>query len=104
MRLSGTCGSLASTTKVHVKVDETVIGGVPTISVHQANRLFCLIQGQVVDRIDHNIESTSLKVEAGLNELKKADQYQKKNRKMKCIVIEAVIVVVLLFILIVFKT
>jgi len=61
-------------------------------------------QGQVVDRIDHNIENTSLKVEAGLNELKKADQYQKKNRKMKCIVIEAVIVVVLLFILIVFKT
>ena len=62
------------------------------------------MQGQVVDRIDHNIENTSLKVEAGLNELKKADQYQKKNRKMKCIVIEAVIVVVLLFILIVFKT
>jgi len=61
-------------------------------------------QGQVIDRIDHSIENTSLKVEAGLNELKQADRYQKKNRKMKCIVIEAVIVVVLLFILIITKT
>lgn len=61
-------------------------------------------QGQVIDRIDHSIENTSLKVEAGMNELKKADKYQKKNRKMKCIVIEAVIVVVLLFILIITKT
>ena len=58
----------------------------------------------MIDRIDHSIENTSLKVEAGLNELKKADKYQKKNRKMKCIVIEAVIVVILLFILIITKT
>ena len=58
----------------------------------------------MIDRIDHSIENTSLKVEAGMNELKKADKYQKKNRKMKCIVIEAVIVVVLLFILIITKT
>ena len=62
------------------------------------------MQGQVIDRIDHSIENTSLKVEAGLNELKKAERYQKKNRKMKCIVIEAVIVVVLLLILIITKT
>ena len=58
----------------------------------------------MIDRIDHSIENTSLKVEAGMNELKKADKYQKKNRKMKCIVIEAVIVVLLLFILIITKT
>ena len=58
----------------------------------------------MIDRIDHSIENTSMKVEAGMNELKKADKYQKKNRKMKCIVIEAVIVVLLLFILIITKT
>ena len=61
-------------------------------------------QGQVIDRIDHNIENTQIKVEAGLKQLKQADSYQKKNRKMKCIVIEAVIVIVLLFILIMSKT
>jgi len=61
-------------------------------------------QGQVIDRIDHNIEQTQIKVESGLKQLKKADQYQRKNRKMKCIVIEAVIVVILLLILIITKT
>ena len=43
-------------------------------------------------------------MEEGLKQLKKADQYQKKNRKMHCIVILAVIVIILLFVLIVTKT
>lgn len=63
-----------------------------------------LLQGTVIDRIDHNIENTQLKVEAGLKQLKKAEQYQKKDKKMHCIVILAVIVIILLIILIVTKT
>lgn len=61
-------------------------------------------QGSIIDRIDHNIENTQIKVEEGLMQLKQADQYQKKNRKMHCIVILAVIVLILLFVLIVTKT
>ncbi len=59
------------------------------------------MQGEVVDRIDCNIENTQVKVEAGVEELKKAERYQRKNRKMKCIVILAVIVIILLFVLLI---
>jgi len=55
----------------------------------------------VLDRIDCNVESTHLKVEAGLGELRKAERYQRKNWKMKCILIEAVIFVILLFVLVI---
>ncbi len=58
-------------------------------------------QGEVVDRIDCNIENTQMKVESGVRELKKAEQHQRKNRKMKCIVILAVIVIILLFVLLI---
>ena len=53
-------------------------------------------QGSVIDRIDYNVEHTQIKVKDGLEQLKKAERYQRKNRKMKCIFILAVIVVVLL--------
>ena len=62
------------------------------------------LQGSIIDRIDHNIENTQIKVEEGLQQLKKAEQYQKKDRKMHCIVILAVIVIILLFVLIITKT
>jgi len=61
-------------------------------------------QGEIVDRIDYNIENTSLKVENGLEQLKKANKYQSKNRKMKCIVILAAMLIFLLFLLIVLKS
>jgi len=61
-------------------------------------------QGEVVDRIDYNIENTSVKVEQGLEQLKKASKYQKNNRKMKCILILAVTLVMLLFVLILVKS
>merc|ERR1712228_474638 len=61
-------------------------------------------QGEVVDRIDYNIEHASIKVESGLEQLKKASKYQKSNRKMKCIMLLGITLIVLIFILIVTKT
>lgn len=57
-------------------------------------------QGTIIDRIDYNIEHTHMRVEEGLKQIKKAAQYQKQDCKMRCIVILAVIVIILLFILI----
>ncbi|XP_014677621.1 PREDICTED: syntaxin-16-like isoform X2 [Priapulus caudatus] len=57
-------------------------------------------QGTVLDRIDYNIEHASESVKEGLQQLQKADKYQKKNRKMMCILLLAVAVIVLLIILI----
>jgi|FrelakmetLWP11LW_1041352.scaffolds.fasta_scaffold855185_1 syntaxin 16 len=45
-----------------------------------------------------------MRVEEGLKQLKSAEKYQKLDRKMHCILILAVIVIILLFILIVTKT
>lgn len=61
-------------------------------------------QGEVVDRIDYNIENTSIKVEQGLEQLKKASKYQKKNRKMKCILILGLSLVVMLLVLVLVKS
>ena len=60
-------------------------------------------QGTVLDRIDYNIENTVVKTEAGLQQLQKAETYQKKNRKMMVIFILAVIAIILFIILIVTK-
>ena len=61
-------------------------------------------QGEVVDRIDYNIENTSIKVERGLEQLKKASKYQANNRKMKCIFILGLSLILLLFLLILVKS
>lgn len=61
-------------------------------------------QGTVLDRIDYNIEQTSIQVQQGCSQLKKADAYQRKNRKMIAIIILAASVIVLFLILIVVKS
>lgn len=61
-------------------------------------------QGEIVDRIDYSIENAGVKVEQGLEQLKKASKYQKANRKMKCIVLLGVTLIILIFLLIVLKT
>lgn len=58
-------------------------------------------QGTVLDRIDYNVEATQSKVSAGLQQLAKAEAYQKKNRKMCIILIEAGLVLFLLLVLII---
>lgn len=61
-------------------------------------------QGTVLDRIDYNIEQTQVQVSEGYKQLKKADAYQRANRKMYCIVVLASAIILLSFLLIVFKT
>lgn len=57
-------------------------------------------QGTVLDRIDYNVEQSCVKTEEGLKQLQKAEQYQKKNRKMLAILILFVLVIVLIVVLI----
>ncbi|XP_069808491.1 syntaxin-16 isoform X3 [Dendropsophus ebraccatus] len=57
-------------------------------------------QGTVLDRIDYNVEQSCVKTEEGLKQLQKAEQYQKKNRKMLVILILFILVIVLIVVLI----
>ncbi|MEE6516050.1 hypothetical protein FKM82_025248 [Ascaphus truei] len=57
-------------------------------------------QGTVLDRIDYNVEQSCVKTEEGLKQLQKAEQYQKKNRKMLVILILFILVLVLIVVLI----
>ena len=57
-----------------------------------------------MDRIDYNIETAGLRVEEGLKQLRKAEQYQSKDRKMKCILLLAAVFVFLVLLLIVVKS
>lgn len=59
-------------------------------------------QGTVLDRIDYNIESTQTKIFEGFRQLQKAEIYQRKNRKIICILLLASITF-LMIILIIFK-
>ena len=63
---------------------------------------FSSFKGTIIDRIDYNIENTNIKVHDGLEQIKKAAMYQKNDRKMYCIVILAVIVMLEL-VIVVFK-
>uniref|UniRef100_A0A3P8UZB8 Syntaxin-16 n=1 Tax=Cynoglossus semilaevis TaxID=244447 RepID=A0A3P8UZB8_CYNSE len=74
-------------------------------SISDLNEIFrdlagmVLEQGTVLDRIDFNVEQACVKTEDGFKQLQKAEQYQKKNRKMLVILILFVIVIVLILIL-----
>lgn len=57
-------------------------------------------QGTVLDRIDYNIEVTQVKVTEGYKQLAKAEQYQRKNRKVVCILFLAGITLFMLLLLI----
>lgn len=57
-------------------------------------------QGTVLDRIDYNVEQSCVKTDEGLKQLQKAEQYQKKNRKMLVILILFVLVIVMIVVLI----
>ncbi|XP_023219242.1 syntaxin-16-like isoform X2 [Centruroides sculpturatus] len=61
-------------------------------------------QGTVLDRIDYNLEQVQTKVHEGLHQLQKAENYQRKNHKMMCILILASVTVLLIILLIAFKT
>jgi len=61
---------------------------------------FIVDQGTVLDRIDFNVEQTTVRVKSALRSVKKAEEYQKRSRKMYCIFVLAVCVVVGLFLLV----
>uniref|UniRef100_A0A0K0G2C8 t-SNARE coiled-coil homology domain-containing protein n=1 Tax=Strongyloides venezuelensis TaxID=75913 RepID=A0A0K0G2C8_STRVS len=79
-------------------------------SIYELNSLFkdlaelVVNQGTILDRIDYNIENTNIRVRSALTNVRKADNYQKKNQKMKIILILSVIVLVLIFLIIITKT
>lgn len=58
-------------------------------------------QGTVLDRIDYNVECTQSKVSDGLKQLQKAESYQKRNRKLCIIMVEAGLVLFLLLMLLI---
>lgn len=57
-------------------------------------------QGTVLDRIDYNVEQTQTRVTQGYRQLQKAEMYQRKNRKMHCILILATVTLLMLVLLI----
>lgn len=60
-------------------------------------------QGTILDRIDYNVESTQTRVYEGMNQLKKAERYQRANRKMYCICMLSVVTLLLFILLIIVK-
>ncbi|XP_039765916.1 syntaxin-16 [Pararge aegeria] len=61
-------------------------------------------QGTVLDRIDYNIEQTQVQVHEGYKQLQKAERFQRQNRKMHCIMVLAVTVVLMVILLILVKS
>ncbi|XP_037965806.2 syntaxin-16 [Plutella xylostella] len=61
-------------------------------------------QGTVLDRIDYNIEQTQVQVHEGYKQLQKAERYQRKNRKMHCILVLGVMIIILAVLLIIVKS
>lgn len=57
-------------------------------------------QGTVLDRIDYNVEQTQTKVTEGYKQLQRAEMYQRKNRKMYCILILASVTLFMMILLI----
>lgn len=79
-------------------------------SIVQLNSLFkdlatmIVDQGTVLDRIDYNVEQAALRVRSALKSVEKAERYQRNDKKMHCIVILSVTIIVLLILLIIVKT
>ncbi|CAH0717562.1 unnamed protein product, partial [Brenthis ino] len=61
-------------------------------------------QGTILDRIDYNIEQTQYQVQEGFKQLQKAERYQRKNRKMHCIIVLAVMIIILFGLLLIVKS
>lgn len=57
-------------------------------------------QGTVLDRIDFNVEQTQTRVTEGYKQLQRAEMYQRKNRKMHCILILATMTLFMMILLI----
>ncbi|XP_031845021.1 syntaxin 16 [Nomia melanderi] len=61
-------------------------------------------QGTILDRIDYNIEQTQVQIQESYKQLKKADSYQRANKKLYCIVVLAGAIILVSLLFVVFKT
>lgn len=57
-------------------------------------------QGTMLDRIDHNIQEASVKIESGLDQIKQSEKTQKATRMFICIIALVVLIVVMLIIVV----
>ena len=57
-------------------------------------------QGTMLDRIDHNIQEASVKIESGLDQIKQTEKTQKSTRMFICIIALIVLIVVMLIIVV----
>lgn len=60
-------------------------------------------QGTILDRIDHNIENTSIRVSKAVDSVQSAYRAQRGDKKMQCIMCLAIAIIVLLLLLIATK-
>ncbi|KAG2500822.1 hypothetical protein HYH03_001584 [Edaphochlamys debaryana] len=58
-------------------------------------------QGTMLDRIDHNITQTAVKVETGVKELQRAETTQKRSRMAICIIALICLIVLMLIVVII---
>jgi len=61
-------------------------------------------QGTILDRIDYNIEQAKAKVQSGVVDLEKADEYSKKMYTLKCILALLLVIIILVVVLVVKQT
>lgn len=79
-------------------------------STLELNQLFkdigqlVLEQGSIMDRIDTNVEHSALKVESGVQQLRKAEGHQRKNRNMVCILVLAGLVILFILLIMIKKS
>ncbi|VDD92163.1 unnamed protein product [Enterobius vermicularis] len=79
-------------------------------SIVQLNSLFkdlaamIVDQGTVLDRIDYNVEQAALKVKSALKSVEKAERHQRSDKKMYCIAVLSVTIIILLILLIFIKS
>ncbi|CAH3022203.1 unnamed protein product [Porites evermanni] len=78
-------------------------------SISELNEIFrdlatmIVEQGTILDRIDYNVEQAAVKVEEGLEQLRKGEKHQKASRKMLCIIFLAIVVIIMLLALVITK-
>uniref|UniRef100_A0A1I7TWL4 t-SNARE coiled-coil homology domain-containing protein n=2 Tax=Caenorhabditis tropicalis TaxID=1561998 RepID=A0A1I7TWL4_9PELO len=78
-------------------------------SIRELNTLFqdlsqmIVDQGSVIDRIDYNVEQSSIRVSKAVEDVFKAERYQRGNKKMHCICILTVAIIFVLILIIVTK-
>jgi syntaxin 16 len=58
-------------------------------------------QGTILDRIDYNMESAVEHAKEGIVQLEKAEEHQKNNIGMKCIILLVFLITIMLIVLIV---